>query len=170
MDATKWKVIQDWPQPANVKELQSFLGSINCLSKFIPNLSTFRKPLQDLLKSNNEFVWLKVHDEAFKTLKNAIIKDVTLKYFDSSLPMHIKTDAFKKGIGVIVLQPDDSVENTSCTELPTISDLCYMQVKNSYTYRITLQQHRKRNAWCSFFYATFQTFYLWQTDTHNHRS
>ena len=74
MDANKWQVIQNWPQPKNVKELQSLLGPVNYLSKFIPHLSSFRKPLQDLLKNNNEFVWLKVHDEAFKTLKNAIMK------------------------------------------------------------------------------------------------
>ena len=68
MDANKWQVIQNWPQPKNVKELQSFLGSVNYLSKFIPHLSSFRKPLQDLLKSSNEFVWLNIHDEAFKIL------------------------------------------------------------------------------------------------------
>ena len=78
MDANKWQVIQNWSQPKNVKELQSFLGSVNYLSKFIPHLSSFRK-----LKNSNEFVWLKVHNEAFKTIKNAIMKDVTLKYFDS---------------------------------------------------------------------------------------
>ena len=118
MDANKWQVIQNWPQPKNVKELQSFLGSVNYLSKFISHLSSSRKPLQDLLKSSNEFVWLKVHDEAFKTLKNAITKDVMLKYFDSSLPIYIETDASKKGIGVVMLQPDNSVENTSHTEVP----------------------------------------------------
>ena len=71
-----------------------------------------------MLKSSNEFVWLKVHDEAFKTLKNAIMKDVMLKYFDSNLPIYIETDALKKGIGVVMLQPDNSVENTSHTEVP----------------------------------------------------
>ena len=71
-----------------------------------------------MLKSSNEFVWLKVHDEAFKTLKNAIVKDVMLKYFDSNLPIYIETDALKKGIGVVMLQPDVSVENTSRTEVP----------------------------------------------------
>ena len=118
MDANKWQVIQNWLQPKNVKELQSFLGSVNYLSKLIPHLSSFRKPLQDLLKSSNEFVWLKVHDDAFKTLKSAIVKDVTLKYFDSSLPIYIETDALKKGIGVVMLQLDNSVENTSHTEVP----------------------------------------------------
>ena len=86
MDANKWQVIQNWPQQKNVKELQSFLGSVNYLSKFIPHLSSFRKPPWDLLKSSNEFVLLKVHDKAFKTLKSAIMKDVILKYFDSNLP------------------------------------------------------------------------------------
>ena len=85
---------------------------------FISHLSSFRKLLQDLLKSSNEFVWLKVHDNAFKTLKSAIVKDVTLKYFDSSLPIYIETDALKKGIGVVMLQPDNSAENTSHTEVP----------------------------------------------------
>ena len=71
-----------------------------------------------LLKSSNEFVWLKVHDDAFKTLKSAIVKDVTLKYFDSSLPIYIETYASQKGIGVVMLQPDNSVKNTSHTEVP----------------------------------------------------
>ena len=109
------------PELAPAKKHQGttkFLGSVNYLSKFIPHPSSFRKLLQDLLKSSNKFVWLKVHDEAFKTLKNAIVKDVTLKYFDSNIPIYIETDALKKGIGVVMLQPDDSVENTSHTEVP----------------------------------------------------
>ena len=46
------------------------------------------------------------------------MKDVTLKYFDSNLPIYIETDASKKGIGAVMLQPDDLVENTSCTKVP----------------------------------------------------
>ena len=46
------------------------------------------------------------------------MKDVMLKYFDSNLPFYIETDALKQGIGVVMLQPDDSVENTSRTEVP----------------------------------------------------
>ena len=84
----------------------------------MPHLSSFRKPLQNLLKSSNEFVWLKVHDEASKTLKSAIVKDVTLKYFDSNLPIYIETDALKKGTEVGMLQPDNSMENASHTEVP----------------------------------------------------
>ena len=139
MDANKWQVIQNWPQPKNVEELQCFLGSVNYLSKFIPHLSSFRKPLQDLLKSSKEFVWLKVHDKAFKTLKNAIMKDVTLKYFNSSLPIYIETDASEKAIGVMMLQPDNSVENTSHTEVPNnlrpvfYTSKTFMPTKSNYS-------------------------------------
>ena len=50
MDKNKWRVIQDWPIPTNIKELQSFLGSVIYRSKFIFHFSTHRKPMQDLLK------------------------------------------------------------------------------------------------------------------------
>ena len=75
MDENKWKVTQDWPVPTNIKELQSFLGSVNYLSKFIPYLSTHRKPLQDLLKQSTvdtEFLWMDNHTDAFNKLKTAI--------------------------------------------------------------------------------------------------
>ena len=75
MDENKWRVIQDWSVPTNIKELQSFLGSVNYLSKFIPYLLTQRKPLQDLLKQSavdTEFLWFDNHTEAFNKLKTAI--------------------------------------------------------------------------------------------------
>ena len=71
MVENKWKVIQDWPVLTNIKELQSFLGSANYLSKFILYLSAHRKPLQDLLKQSSvdaEFLWLDTHTESFNKL------------------------------------------------------------------------------------------------------
>ena len=70
MDKNKWKVIQDWQTPINIKELQSFLGRVNYFSKFIPYLSTHRKPLQDLLKQSSvdaRFLWLDTHTEALRS-------------------------------------------------------------------------------------------------------
>ena len=117
----KWKVIQDWPVPTNIKEPQSFLGSVNYLSKIIPYLSTHRKPLQDLLKQSTvdtKFLWMDNHTDAFNKLKTAICKDITLKYFDSSLPISIECDASKKGISVVILQPDSAINNTSKSHVP----------------------------------------------------
>ena len=40
---------------------------------------------------------------------------MTLKYFDANLPIYVETDASKKGIGVVLMQPDPSVQNMSKT-------------------------------------------------------
>ena len=117
-DLHKVDVIKQWPTPTNVTELQSFLGSVNYLCKFIPYLSDLRQPLQGLLKSNSEFIWTQVHDKAFENLKQAICKDITLQFFDSDLPLYIEADASQKGIGAIMFQPDKSHKNTSKSEIP----------------------------------------------------
>ena len=51
-DPKKVEVIHNWPTPTNMSELLSFLGSVNYLSRFIPELSRLRKPLQALKKKD----------------------------------------------------------------------------------------------------------------------
>ena len=53
-DPKKVETIKKWPIPQSVTELQSFLGSVNYLSHFIPGLSQLRKPLQALIKKNSK--------------------------------------------------------------------------------------------------------------------
>ena len=117
-DPHKLDVIKQWPIPTNVTELQSFLGSMNYLCKFIPYLLDLRQPLQELLKFNGEFLWTPVHEKTFNNIKEAITKDVTLQFFDLEQPLYIKVDASKKSIGAIMLQPDKKCKNTSNTEIP----------------------------------------------------
>ena len=114
-------VIQQWTTPTCVTELHSFLGLVNYLCKFIPYLSDLRQPLQELLKSKNEFYWTQVHEMAFNQLKEAIAKDVTLQFFNQDLPLYIEVDASKKGIGAVMLQPDKNTKNTS--NLPIANNL-----------------------------------------------
>ena len=106
-------VIQQWPTPTCTLELQSLLASVNYLCKFIPYLSDLHQPLEELLKSSNEFVWTQVHDTAFSQVKQAICKDITLRFFDLDLPLYIEVDASKKGIRAVMLQPDKNTKNTS---------------------------------------------------------
>ena len=70
-----------------------------------------------------------VHEEAFKKLKSVIVKDITLKYFDPSLPIHIETNASNKGIGVVLMQPDPNMQNTSKTAVPNKFRLVYYASK-----------------------------------------
>ena len=107
-DPNKAKAIKDWPLPTNVKELQSFLGPVNYLSHFVPELSILRTPLQPLMKNNTDYIiWLKSHTEAFERIKNAISNACLLQFFDVSCLLLIECDASKKGLGCILLQPMD---------------------------------------------------------------
>ena len=78
-DPKKVKDIREWPAPKDIKELQSFLGVVNYLARFIPHLSTLRAPLQDLLKKENDFIWAQNHQTCFAKMKEVVCKDVTLK-------------------------------------------------------------------------------------------
>ena len=104
-DPKKVEAIHNWPVPQDITQLQSFLGAINYLAKFIPHLSALCAPLQDLLKSNSEYVWSANHQICFEQIKDAVCKDVTLKFYDPNLPIYIETDTSQKGIGVVLLQP-----------------------------------------------------------------
>ena len=77
---------------------------VNYLSHFVPELSSLRTPLQPLVKTNTDFIWLKNHNEAFERIKNEISNDCLLQFYDVSLPLLIECDASKKGLGCILLQ------------------------------------------------------------------
>ena len=49
-DPIKTRAILDMPIPSTKVELQRFLGMINYLGKFIPNLSQIMSPLCELLR------------------------------------------------------------------------------------------------------------------------
>ena len=88
-----------------MKELQSFLELVNYLSHFVPELSSFRTPLQPLVKTNTDFIWLKSHTEAFERIKSPISNDCLMQFYDVAHSLLIECDASKKGLGCILLQP-----------------------------------------------------------------
>ena len=119
-DNKKVELIQQWPTPANHKELQSFLGTVNYLSCFLAFLSDLRAPLQSLLKKDAEFTWTPIHQHAFDQIKLHVSYDVKLQFYDSDKPLYIEVDTSKKGIGAVMLQ--DKImrnESKSDDEIPT---------------------------------------------------
>ena len=85
-DPGKVNAVHALPAPTNVIELQEFLGLVTYLSPFIPGLSTLTARLQELLKKDTDFIWNCTYDTAFKQIKEAVISDTTLRYFNPSLP------------------------------------------------------------------------------------
>ena len=119
-DTHKVKLIQKWPTLTNHKELQSFLGMVNYLLRFLAFLSDLCALLQALLKKGTEFIWTSVHQHAFDQIKLYVSNDMKLQFYNANKPLYIKVDTSKKGIGAVMLQQDSVVPNTpKSNEIPT---------------------------------------------------
>ena len=104
LDLNKVNAVHALPAPTNITELWEFLGMVMYLSAFILGLSTLTAPLHELLKKDTAFTWNYTYDATFQHVKDAVISNTTLRYFDPSLPVTIQVDASQVGLGVALLQ------------------------------------------------------------------
>lgn len=104
-DDEKIEAIKEYDVPNDKKSLQRFLGVVNYLRNFIPNLAEKTYPLRLLLKKNVEFVWEKsVHGNIFDELKMLICNTPVLKNFNPDSDIIIQTDSSKNAIGCVLIQ------------------------------------------------------------------
>jgi len=61
--------INDWPVPCNQGDIRSFLGLVNYLAEFIPNLAEYSTVLSCLMKEGIEFVWTDTEQKVFEEIK-----------------------------------------------------------------------------------------------------
>ena len=78
MDKTKVQTILDWPEPCNLKALQSFLGFANFYGKFIFNYSKKTCHLSSLTKKDIKYEFGPEAQKQFEALKLALTTDSIL--------------------------------------------------------------------------------------------
>ena len=110
---SKLKAIQELPLPQCKKQVQSFIGMINYLSKFSARLSELAEPIQELSKEKVPFNWGPEHDSAFHLIKKEIAAALILAYYNPNKPTILQTDASCKGLGACLLQNEKPVYFTS---------------------------------------------------------
>jgi hypothetical protein len=66
VDPSKVKDVLDWKPPKTVSMVRSFFGLAGYYRRFIMNFSKIMKPVTELLKKENKYVWSDACDEAFK--------------------------------------------------------------------------------------------------------
>ena len=84
-DPDKIQAKQSLKPPMNVRELRRFLGMVNQLSKFAPNLADETKPLRELLSAKNHWKWDTPQEQAFERLKNILSSSEVLALYNPSL-------------------------------------------------------------------------------------
>eukprot|EP00253_Pinus_taeda_P012658 PITA_12658 len=67
IDPERIQAILQIPYPRNTKELQAFLGKINFLRRFIPNLAELVRLLSNMLKKDAKVRWSLKAKQAFET-------------------------------------------------------------------------------------------------------
>lgn len=103
-DPKKIQIIAEWPAPTSVKELRSFLGMAGYYRKYVKNFGLVSKPLTNLLKKGQVYVWTSDAETSFQTLKAALILAPVLALPDFAKPFELETDASDKGIGAVLQQ------------------------------------------------------------------
>ena len=99
------------PLPKSVNNLQRFLGMINYLRKFIPNLAKYATPLHNLLKKDVVFKLQKPKFDAIENLKTLVTSASCQKIFDSKSLTCLKTDASSAGLGAFLEQNYGTITN-----------------------------------------------------------
>ena len=88
--------------PKNAKELKSYLGSIQHLSKFINNLSRKADRMRKLLKKDTKWEGTAERNDDFENLKKKITEAPCLAHFDPKKDTYVTTDAYNIGLGATV--------------------------------------------------------------------
>ena len=105
-DPKKVQGITEMTAPMDKQQLQSFLGMVNYMGTFIPNLSHHTEPLRAMLKKDNVFHWEDQQTRSFQQVKTLIAKANTtpLRYYYRNLPVTVQVDASLRGLGACLIQ------------------------------------------------------------------
>ena len=126
VDPDKVNAVHALPAPRNFTKLQKLLGMVAYLSTFIPGLFTLTAPLHELLMKDTYFTWNCTYDATFQHVKDVVVSDTTLQYFDPLLPVTIQVDASEVGLGAVLLQNHKPVAFAS--KALTKAKCCYANI------------------------------------------
>ena len=104
--------------PESITDIRRFLGMLNQMTKFVPNMADITKPLRDLLSTKNQWTWGCAQEEAFTKAKSMLSSSPVLALFDPNLDTIVSSDASSFGLGAVLLQTQ---KNGLCRPVAYIS-------------------------------------------------
>src|SRR4051812_17014127 len=109
INQNKTKAIMETKSPSTKKELQSLLGKINFLRRFISNLSGRTQAFSPLLRLKQvRFEWRAEHQEAFDQIKQYLTCPPILSPPNGKKHMRLYISASDKTIGSMLAQEDEN--------------------------------------------------------------
>ena len=93
--------IRNWRTPRNLNEVQKFVGLVEYLAQFMPDISAYTTPLTGIQRNGHPFMWRDIHETCFQTIKALACKYPILRPIDPLKPEQIwlVCDASLYGVG-----------------------------------------------------------------------
>ncbi|KAM2783704.1 hypothetical protein COP1_013155 [Malus domestica] len=110
VDKNKAHAIISAPPPTTKKQLQSLLGKINFLRRFIANSAGKMKAFSTLLKlkDSDKFEWTDEHQEAFTQIKVFLTTPPVLVPHQRDKPLKLYISTAEESIGCLFAQDNDA--------------------------------------------------------------
>lgn len=107
IDPKRIEAILKINHPRNIKELQSFIGRINFLRRFIPNLVELLKNITNMIKRDSEIIWNIEARKSFDQVKQALTKARIVISLDFTKDFIIFSFTSEHTVVAILLQKND---------------------------------------------------------------
>ena len=102
MAQDKVEIIQNWPEPRKVKDIQSFLGFANFYRRFIDGYSAITVPLTRLTRKGAPWIFTEECRKAFNFLKQAFTSAPVLTHWIPGSQIVVETDASDYALAAIL--------------------------------------------------------------------
>ena len=107
-DPEKISAILKLKTSTNILELHRFLGMVNQLGKFSPNLASSSQFLRELLCTKRSWIWDPEQQKSFSQIKTKLTQPAVLMLYNPTAPVKVSADASAYGMGAVLLQQANS--------------------------------------------------------------
>ena len=114
-DPERIRALTDLAPPTTLKELRGWIGAVNQIGLFNPDLSKYLKENLQLLKGSAAFVWTKEHQDAFDLTKDLLRSHLEINFYDPARHTFLLSDGSRTGFGMAVVQPTTDIKQYSAT-------------------------------------------------------
>ena len=70
MDANKIQCIREWRRPRMFNDMQCFLGLVQYLAHYMPDISAYTTPLSGCVRNGRPFEWTPLLESVLRTSKH----------------------------------------------------------------------------------------------------
>lgn len=113
VDPANVESVTKWTPPRTVTQVRSFLGLAGYYRRFIENFSKIAKPMTQLLKKEEKFIWSAECNRSFEELKRQLVSAPVLILPDQTKDFQVYCDASRQGLRCVLMQDGKVVSYAS---------------------------------------------------------